>query len=56
MFTHYLKIFCDIALALMPLTMLINGMSLGFLIAEHLHENAAAKKSQPPQKKEGESK
>ena len=40
----YYQIFCDIAEALMPLTMLINGFSLGWLVADHFNEKANAKK------------
>ena len=40
----YFQLFCDIAEAFFPLTMFINGFTLGWFVADHFNEKANAKK------------
>ena len=52
----YYQIFCDIAEALMPLTMLINGFTLGWFVADHFNEKVNANKRGDKNKRDGEHK
>ena len=52
----YYQIFCDIAGALLPLTMLINGFTLGWFVADHFNEKANAKKLGDKKEGDGEPK
>ena len=52
----YFQIFCDIAEAFFPLTMFINGFTLGWLVADHFNEKANANRSDDKNKRDGEHK
>ena len=52
----YFQLFCDIAEAFFPLSMFINGFTLGFLVADHFNEKANANKRDHKKEGDGEPK